>query len=206
MSSKYVLLSRLPLKIDISEKYFYSLKNSGSTRYNFCEEQGVNELLELRGFHNIKEISLVEEEMESMFYRFSEHLSADIRRELLKFVESPINSKKDLPETNYIQLRHVEVPAHSYQKYRFWRDESIFNVVKDNNDKIESFEAFHSLISGVPGVMFISSFNGDKGDYEEIFTNPRYQEIIKQAGDNYITGGNNGLYTCMYRACNFPGV
>ncbi|MDI3440758.1 hypothetical protein QLG07_14920 [Erwinia sp. V90_4] len=206
MSSKYVLLSRLPLKIDTSEKCFYSLKNSGSTRYYFCEEQGVNELLELRGFHDIKEISLVEEEMESMFYRFSDHLSADIRRELLKFVESPINSKKDLPETNYIQLRHVEVPAHSYQQYRFWRDESIFNIVKDNNDKIESFEAFHSLISGVPGVMFISSFNGDKGGYEEIFTNPRYQEIIKQAGDNYITGGNKGLYTRMYRACNFSGV
>lgn len=96
MSSKYVLLSRLPLKIDPSEKDFYSLKNSGSTRYYFCEEQGVNELLELRGFQDIKEISLVEEEMESMFYRLSDHLSADIRRELLKFVESPINSKKEL--------------------------------------------------------------------------------------------------------------
>lgn len=165
MSSKYVLLSRLPLKIDPSEKDFYSLKNSGSTRYYFCEEQGVNELLELRGFQDIKEISLVEEEMESMFYRLSDHLSADIRRELLKFVESPINSKKELPETNYIQLRHVEVPAQSYQKYRLWRDETIFNIVKDNKDKIESFEAFHSLISGVPGVMFISSFNGDKEDY-----------------------------------------
>ncbi|MCP5750878.1 hypothetical protein NL359_37760, partial [Klebsiella pneumoniae] len=76
-----------------------------------------------------------------------------------------------------------------------------FNVVRDNKDKIESFEAFHSLISGVPGVMFISSFNGDKSAYKEAFTNARYQEIIQQAGDNFITGGNDGLYTRIYRAC-----
>lgn len=128
-------------------------------------------------------------------------LSADIRRELLKFVESPVVSKKDLPKTKYIQLRHVEVQAHNYQQYRQWRDETIFNVVRDNSDKIESFEAFHSLISGVPGVMFISAFNGDKEAYTEAFTNARYQEIIQQAGDNYITGGNEGLYTRIYRAC-----
>lgn len=40
--------------------------------------------------------------MESMFHRFSAVLSADIRRELLKFVESPIDNKKSLPESNYI--------------------------------------------------------------------------------------------------------
>ena len=201
MSANYVLVSRFPLKNNVSAADFSFLKNSGSTRYYYSEEQGVNELLELRAFNDIKEISWVEEEMVSMFYRLADVLSADIRRELLKFVESPIDNQKDLPESQYIQLRHVEVPAHNYQQYRQWRDETIFNVVRDNKDKIESFEAFHSLISGVPGVMFISSFNGDKQSYKEAFTNARYQEIIQQAGDNYITGGNEGLYTRIYHAC-----
>ncbi len=46
--------------------------------------------------------------MESMFHRFSAVLSADIRRELLKFVESPIDNKKSLPELiifSFVTLR-----------------------------------------------------------------------------------------------------
>ncbi|MFK8259350.1 hypothetical protein ACFL9S_16395 [Erwinia sp. AnSW2-5] len=201
MSSNYVLVSRFPLKNNVSADDFSLLKSTNSVRYYFCEEQGVNELLELRSFNDIKEISWIEEEMVSIFHHFSDVLSADIRRELIKFVESPIDNKKDLPETSYIQLRHVEVPAKNYQQYRQWREETIFNVVRDNKDKIESFEAFHSLISGVPGVMFISSFNVNKDIYKEAFTNARYQGIIQQAGDNYITGGSEGLYTRIYRAC-----
>lgn len=201
MSSNYVLVSRFPLKNNFSSDDFSSLKSTENTRYYYSEEEGVNELLELRSFNDIKEISWVDEEMRSMFHRFAKVLSADIRRELLKFVESPIDNKKNLPESKYIQLRHVEVPAHNYQQYRQWRDETIFNVVRDNKDKIESFEAFHSLISSIPGVMFISSFNGNKEAYKEAFTNARYQKIIQQAGDNYITGGNEGLYTRIYRAC-----
>lgn len=201
MSSNYVLVSRFPLKNNVSNDAFSSLKSTENKRYYFCEEPDANELLELRSFNDIKEISWVEEEMDSMFHRFADVISADIRRELLKFVESPIDNKKSLPETKYIQLRHVEVPAHNYRQYRQWRDETIFNVVRENKDKIESFEAFHSLISGVPGVMFISAFNGKKEEYKEAFTNARYQKIIQQAGDNYITGGNEGLYTRIYSTC-----
>ncbi len=158
-------------------------------------------MLELRAIDDIKEISWVEGELESSFHRFASILAGDIRRELLKFVESPIDSYKPLPESTYIQLRHVEVPAEKYSQYRQWRDETIFNVVRDNKDKIVSFEAYHSLISGAPGVMFISSFNVDKELYKEAFTNLRYQDIIQQAGDNYIAGGNEGLYTRIYRSC-----
>lgn len=201
MSSTYILASRFLLKNNVSATDLMFLKNTNNTRYYYSDEQDVNELLELRAFNDIKEISWVEEEIESMFHRLAEVLSADVRRELLKFVESPIENRKPLPESHYIQLRHVEVPAHNYQQYRRWRDETIFNIVRENKDKIESFEAFHSLISGVPGVMFISSFSGDKDSYKEIFTNAHYQKIIQQAGDNYISGGNEGLYTRIYRAC-----
>lgn len=71
---------------------------------------------------------------------------------------------------------------------------------------IESFEAFHSLISGVPGAMFIFVFNSNKGAYKEAFANACCQETIQQAGDNYITGGNEGLYTRIYRACCCRGI
>lgn len=200
MSSSYVLASRFSLQNDISNATFSSLKNTENTRYYLCEEQGINELLELRSFNDIREIAWIEEEIEAMFHRFAGTLSADISRELLKFVESPIENKKRLPDTKYIQLRHVEVAANNYQQYRQWREKTIFNVVRNNTDKIESFDAFHSLISGVPGVMFIAAFSGNKDAYLDIFAHPRYQEIIQQAGDNYITGGNNGLYTRIYRA------
>jgi hypothetical protein len=200
MSSKYVLVSRIPLKNNVDISIVNNIKSSDSIRYFLCEETDVNELLELRAFNDLHEISWVEGELEAIFYRLADWLSGDIRRELLKFVESPIATDNLLPETRYIQLRHVEVPAENYADYRRWRDNTIFNVVRDNKDKIESFEAFHSLVSGLPGVMFISAFNGDKHIYEEIFTNDRYQKIIKQAGDNYISGGNDGLYTQFYRA------
>ena len=154
----------------------------------------------MRSFNDIKEIACAEGELEADFHKFANLLAGDIRRELLKYVEAPLKTNLPLPETKYIQLRHVEVPSDNYEQYRHWRDETIFNVVRDNKDKITSFEAFHSLISGQPGVMFISSFNGDKEAYKEAFTNERYQNIIQQAGDNYITGGNEGLYTRIYRS------
>lgn len=200
MSSKYVLVSRFPLKNSVDTAAINGLNVSPEKKYYVCEEQNIHELLELRAFNDIKEIAWAEGELEADFHRFSGLLAGDIRRELLKYVEAPLESSLPLPETKYIQLRHVEVPADNYSQYRHWRDETIFNVVRDNKDKVTSFEAFHSLISGQPGVMFISAFNGDKDVYKEAFTNERYQRIIQQAGDNYITGGNEGLYTRIYRS------
>ncbi|HDR1957111.1 TPA: hypothetical protein ACQZHW_001560 [Enterobacter hormaechei] len=57
MPSKYVLVSRFPLKNTFSEKEFTSLKSDENVRYYNCEENGANELLELRAFNDIKEIA-----------------------------------------------------------------------------------------------------------------------------------------------------
>nr|WP_315292099.1 hypothetical protein [Serratia proteamaculans] len=200
MSAKYVLITRFPLKDNTDKSQFKSLSNSSLGKYFISDEQDINELLELRAYTSIEEIAVHESELESVFHSFSSVLSGDVRRELVKFVEAPIDSVDDLPATEYVQLRHVEVPAENYSQYRHWREETIFNVVRDNKDKITSFGAYHSLISGQPGVMFISAFNGDKDTYKEAFTNERYQKIIQQAGDSYITGGNEGLYTRIYRS------
>ncbi|MEI7114231.1 hypothetical protein HP437_24110 [Serratia marcescens] len=200
MSAKYVLITRFPLKDNIDKSQFKSLANSNTGKYFVSDEQNINELLELRAFASVEEIAAQESELESAFHSFSAVLAGDVRRELVKFVEAPIDSADDIPATEYVQLRHVEVPAENYSQYRHWREETIFNVVRDNKDKITSFGAYHSLISGQPGVMFISAFNGNKEAYKEAFTNARYQTIIQQAGDSYITGGNDGLYTRIYRS------
>lgn len=201
MSSKYILISKYPLNEKILDLKSLNTNNTSEIKYYIYEDDSSKELLELRSFNDIKEISWDEGRLESVFHDLASNLSGDIRRELVKFVESPINNNELLPQTKYIQLRHVEVPSNNYFEYRKWRDETIFNVVRDNKDKIESFEAFHSLISGQPGVMFISSFNGDIENYTEAFTNEKYKEIIQQAGNSYITGGNEGLYTKIYRSC-----
>ncbi|CAQ85855.1 MULTISPECIES: hypothetical protein [Photorhabdus] len=200
MSAKYIIITRFPLKEHTDINNFNTLKNKNNKKYFISDEPGINELLELRSFSSIDKISESEKELESAFQSFSSILKGDIRRELLKFVEAPIDSEDELPVTEYIQLRHVEVPAENYKEYRQWREETIFNVVRENKEKITSFEAYHSLISGQPGVMFISAFNVDKESYLEVFTNERYLNIIQQAGDNYITGGNGGLYTRIYRS------
>ncbi|EJE9730181.1 TPA: hypothetical protein ACWV6T_005228 [Salmonella enterica subsp. enterica serovar Muenchen] len=203
MSAKYVLITRFPLKNHTDTEQFKALQNSADKKYFLSDEPGINELLELRAFDNIAAIVPYEAELETAFHTFAKHLAGDVRRELVKFVEAPIDSANPLPETEYIQLRHVEVPAENYNQYRHWREETIFNVVRDNKDKITSFGAYHSLISGQPGVMFISAFTGDKDAYRAAFTNERYQTIIQQAGDNYITGGNEGLYTRFYRSISY---
>lgn len=200
MSAKYILITRFPLKNHFNTEQFKTLQSCPDKKYFLADEPGINELLELRAFESITAIAPYEEELETAFHIFAKDLAGDIRRELVKFVEAPIDSTNSLPETEYIQLRHVEVPAEKYNQYRRWREETIFNVVRDNKDKITCFSAYHSLISGQPGVMFISAFTGDKDIYKAAFTNERYQLIIQQAGDSYITGGNEGLYTRFYRS------
>lgn len=126
------------------------------------------------------------------------YLAADIRRELLEYVEAPKPYPGLFPDTPYIQLRHVEVKPDMMAQYRKWRDETIFDVVR-NAEEVSAFAAYHSVISGQPGVMFIAGFTGEPEDYRKVFESERYQSIVQQAGDRYITGGTTGLYTKIYR-------
>lgn len=137
-------------------------------------------------------------QLTGMAANFARYLCADVRRELLEFVEAPKPCAAPFPDTPYIQLRHVEVKPDMMAQYREWRDETIFDVVRDSGE-ISHFSAYHSVISGQPGVMFISGFSVDPQDYCKIFESDRYQSIVQQAGDRYITGGTEGLYTKIYR-------
>ncbi|GLT19053.1 hypothetical protein GCM10007938_28350 [Vibrio zhanjiangensis] len=159
MSTNYLLISRYPVK-NIDDEAIDGIKSNEDARY-FISEDGSNEILELKAINKIEDISSLEKNLIDVFTVNKDYLSGDIRRELLRFVEAPITSESKLPNTEFVQLRHVEVPAERYDDYLGWRDRTIFNVVRDNADKINSFEAYHSLISGQPGVMFVSSFNGN---------------------------------------------
>lgn len=202
MSAKYVLISSYPLKPGVELSVIKKIPriNYGKNFY-MSEELDTNELVELRAYDNLKAICDDEVLFESDFKAFLPYLDSDISREIVKFVEAPINSQHELPRTRYIQLRHVEVPPEKYEAYRSWRAETIFKVVHENKDKITSFASYHSLISGHPGVMFVSAFDVDKDVYVESFIDDRYKQIIRDA-DNYITNEHGGLYTRIYRAIN----
>lgn len=126
------------------------------------------------------------------------HLHGDFRRQLLEFIEAPKDTADLLPTTPYIQMRHVEVRPPAHNDYLAWRDRTIFEVVR-NADEVDVFLAYHSVISTEPGVMFVSGFSCEVDAYTTVFTSTAYQDIVRQAGDQFITDGERGLYTKIYR-------
>ena len=164
--------------------------------YTALDESGCLELIALE---NTSDLAALEHFWHQSWLQLGMNLSGDFKRQLLRYVEAPKNIDTALPETRYIQMRHVEVKRAVYQDYLVWRDRTIFEVVRQAPE-VEVFLAYHSLISSEPGVMFVSGFSGLPEQYESIFTTPAYKEIVAQAGNRYITGGERGLYTKIYRA------
>lgn len=197
MSSKYMLINRYSIT-DGATSLVKKIRKESDNNSFYVSKEG-DELIEFIGLKSIDELSDVVLDLNNSFIEFSDYLRGDIKRELLKFVESPIQSNTSVPKTPNVQLRHVEVLPSKYLPYLNWRNETIFNVVRDNRETIDSFDAYHSLISGIPGVMFISCFSSDEHVYLKPFTDSKYKDIVSQAGDNYITGGEEGLYTKIYR-------
>ncbi|AHG20884.1 hypothetical protein Z042_15700 [Chania multitudinisentens RB-25] len=199
MSANYLMISRYPLKKGMEPRLAELLQPSAMKNY-YLSIQGENkELLEFNSYAGFNEIQHDENNLDNILDNLTELLSGDVKRELVKYVESPIASEKCFPDSEYVQLRHVEVVPEFHSQYRSWREETIFNVVRSNKDKIESFEAYHSVFSTQPGVMFVSAFSVAPEEYMKSFTDENYQKIIQQAGDKYITGGNDGLYTRIYQ-------
>ncbi|MHC5348927.1 hypothetical protein [Metapseudomonas furukawaii] len=200
MPSKVVLISRFKFSPRFKGEIFADLISSDRVRYYLDYDE--MELLQLRAYDDLADFSGDEYELEADVERFREYMSADVVRELLMHVESPKPCDSKLPDTDYIQLRHVEVLPEKYSEYRQWRADTIFQVVKESV-AVEVFLAYHSMVSGQPGVMFIAGFSGDPAEYQEVFETDRYREIVRQAGSNYITGGMDGLYTRNYSRLTF---
>lgn len=196
MSSRFIMISRFRT-IPGREQELISMLPQGPDR-RLLKSVENPEVIEIRALKDsLTLINLVTEAPQVDNSQIAGLLVADVRREILDFVEAPKDCADLLPRTRYIQLRHVEVKPSMMSAYRAWRDETIFEVVRAH-DPAAVFLAYHSLISGVPGVMFLAGFDTDIATYTTAFTDDRYREIVQQAGDTYITGGTEGLYTEVY--------
>lgn len=195
MAADTILVSRFPLPLNAGKRLAADLVDDARTRYLFDLEQ--QELLQLRAYESMTDFAASSDVLDADLIRFASHMNADVKRELLTYVEAPKPCASLLPATDYVQLRHVEVPPARQAAYRDWREQTIFQVVRDNAE-VKVFLAYHSVVSGQPGVMFVSGFSGDLQDYKAVFDSNRYREIVRQAGDQYITGGAGGLYTRIY--------
>jgi hypothetical protein len=185
---------RLDDAIDAWSKHHANSRIGGRVLYRGLQESSLLELAPLDGFGQLDELR---QDWREQFLAVGPLGEGDFRRQILHFVEAPKPAAGALPDTPYVQMRHVEVLPRVYRDYRAWREETIFDVVR-TSPQVESFEAYHSVASTEPGVMFVSGFSAEPEEYMKAFTSPRYQEIVQQAGDTYITGGDNGLYTRMY--------
>lgn len=193
MASKYLLISRYSFKTGAAIPSHFI--DDATTRNFWSDAQ--NELMQLRAFEDLSELPDTLAKCEFELSQATPGLIGDVRRDLVDLVEQVKSAEDALPQTPYVQLRHVEVVPERMAEYRKWREETIFDVVR-SHDEVESFSAYHSLISGVPGVMFVSGFSCLPEAYAAVFNSERYKTIVQQAGDGYITGGTDGLYTRIY--------
>jgi hypothetical protein len=122
-------------------------------------------------------------------------LTGDVRRQVLRFVAAPRPTEGPLPDSRYVQLRHVEIKPPVLEEYLAWREGTIFDVVR-GSDRIEGFLAYHSLLSTEPGVMFVSGFSCEPEEYLPAFASERYGEIARYAHSRFVT--EDGLYTRIY--------
>ncbi|MFJ8650540.1 hypothetical protein ACIRNI_31085 [Streptomyces sp. NPDC093546] len=166
----------------------------GRSLYRALEGDTLLELLPVAG---LGAVAGLRDQWQELWTALTPVLAGDFRRQVLEFVEAPKNTDDLIPDTAYLQMRHVEVKPPVFEAYREWRDQTIFDVVR-GADEVEVFLAYHSVLSTEPGVMFVSGFNAEPAAYTAVFTDERYQEIVRQAGDRYITGGERGLYTKIY--------
>jgi hypothetical protein len=157
-----------------------------------------NDILEITPVEDYGALEALSAGWRRLWDTVSADLVTDFRRQLLEFVEAPKDTADLLPQTQYVQLRYIEVKPKEYTAYREWREKTIFEVVR-RAEPVVAFLAYHTLLSTRPGVMFVTGFDCEPAEYQTVFTSAEYQDIVQQAGDRFIVGGESGLYTRVYR-------
>jgi hypothetical protein len=127
------------------------------------------------------------------------YLVSDWSQQIIELVEVVKAGNTLLPSTEMLQLRYIEVPLSVQEDYLAWRQETIFDVVR-NASRVEAFSAYHAALSTQPGVLFLSGYSGDSKSYSrDVFETERYKQIVVEAGNRFIAGGAAGLYTRSYK-------
>lgn len=187
-------------KVDTSAASWAALpKPAASNARSVYKAVDQSSCLELIALSDTAQLADLEDFWPQSWSLLGVDLQGDFRRQLLRFVEAPKNVDQPLPKTPYIQMRHVEVRPPVYRDYLAWRDRTIFDVVR-KAPEVEAFLAYHSVVSSEPGVMFVSGFSCEVDQYSSVFNSADYKKIVAEAGNTYITGGERGLYTKIYRA------
>lgn len=169
-----------------------------SERRCFRLEENSCHFLELISLSSFEDVEIVTTGRKGLKTLIEPKMISDWHNQIVSHVESVKPMKTKLPETSKLQLRYIEVPLNVYAEYIKWREGTIFDVVRGADD-IDCFLAYHTVLSMQPGVLFLSGFEGDSKTYmANIFQTLRYQKIIQEAGDQFIAGGENGLYTRIF--------
>ncbi len=175
---------------------------SNSERQCYQLEENKSHFLELISIDKFSDIESVLAHREKFILDMGPKLQSDWRQQVIKHVETVKPIKGKLPDSPKLQLRYIEVPLSVKGSYLNWREKTIFDVVRQA-EPVNSFLAYHTLFSTQPGVMFLSGFSGDSDNYmSEVFLTPRYQQIAKEAGEQFVVGGEGGLSTRIYVLSN----
>lgn len=205
MENNYVSISKYSVnnELDIKNKRNVFDMNSHFYIYEGIDDapetqnKDVISLTYFKDLSDLKNIMKIENEN---LDNLKDYLMKDVEREILFLEDKPINDTFDTRiDSQYIQIRKIEVLPKKYESYRNWREQSIFNFVRKNKDTIKTFGAYHSQISGNPGVTFISLFD-DINKHENIFNSKEYNEILVTADKNFIINGRDkGLNLINYK-------
>ncbi|MBS6119297.1 hypothetical protein LIR39_06955 [Streptococcus sp. MSK15_114] len=187
-------------KLDEAAKIWINSKVSNffenSVLYKGLTKNSLVVLYEVTNFSVIQQF-VESDEFKQFVKAQAKYMQSDFHQSIVGLVEDVIRRKQLIPKTKYMQLRSIEVPLSDIDSYLEWRKRRIFEFVK-RNDKVTSFLAFHSVFSTVPGVLFVTEFEGNPDEYRASFLTDEYKQIIKEAGHDHIKSGEQGLQTFEY--------
>ena len=187
-------------KLDEAAKIWINSKVSNffenSVLYKGLTKNSLVVLYEVTNFSVIQQF-VESDEFKQFVKAQAKYMQRDFHQSIVGLVEDVIRRKQLIPKTKYMQLRSIEVPLSDIDSYLEWRKRRIFEFVK-RNDKVTSFLAFHSVFSTVPGVLFVTEFEGNPDEYRASFLTDEYKQIIKEAGHDHIKSGEQGLQTFEY--------
>ena len=187
-------------KLDEAAKIWINSKVSNffenSVLYKGLTKNSLVVLYEVTNFSVIQQF-VESDEFKQFVKAQAKYMQSDFHQSIVGLVEDVIRRKQLIPKTKYMQLRSIEVPLSDIDSYLEWRKRRIFEFVT-RNDKVTSFLAFHSVFSTVPGVLFVTEFEGNPDEYRASFLTDEYKQIIKEAGHDHIKSGEQGLQTFEY--------
>jgi hypothetical protein len=201
MNGNYVMIAKAYIKNEAWEKAKllwennYLQANYSRVVYERAEEYA---LLEIIALPDMDDMANIIRNRHDFINNAKQFMRSDWHITVLQYMEDLKPTVKPVPTSHFIELRHIEVPLSIYEEYKQWREKTIYRVLKPKKE-IEVFSYYHTILGEKPGVYFIVGFSTDIPSYTGVYQEPEYQEILRQAGQNYITGGLAGLSTEIYK-------